>query len=154
MSNRRGVLLPILDGWALKSGTVYPALHRLVELGFIEGEEVEQDDRPDAIVYRLTSNGQKMLAEALKGLDSELRVQDSLWGFLGRTVSASDRKALLKWATRERSPMGFVVMRGHCASGKCAPSNLDFLQKYREYLQQELDWIDAQLARLKSSKDK
>ena len=48
-----------LKGWALKSGTVYPALHRLVSLGLIVGEEVEQDDRPDAIEYKLTEKGEE-----------------------------------------------------------------------------------------------
>ncbi|MHA1908260.1 MAG: PadR family transcriptional regulator [Candidatus Thorarchaeota archaeon] len=145
-----------LEGWSIKSGTVYPALHRLVELELIVGEEVEQDDRPDAIEYRLTPRGKKVLKQALHGLGSEFRVQDSFWRFLGATASHDVSDSILQWSVRERSPMGFHFMKCQCGDpqGGCKPKHLDFLKKYREYLHQELEWIDSQLSTMKSSKKK
>lgn len=145
-----------LDGWTLKSGTVYPALHRLVSLDLIVGEEVEQDDRPDAIEYSLTEKGEEILNEALHGLGSEFRVQDSFWRFLGASAPRDVRKSLLQWTVREKSPMGFAFMKRQCDGPHegCKPIHLDFLKKYREYLQQELDWVDSRLTTLKNSEKK
>ncbi len=145
-----------LDGWTLKSGTVYPALHRLVSLGLIIGEEVEQDDRPDAIEYKLTDRGKEILKKTLHGLSSEFMVQDSFWRFLGATAPRDVRKSLLQWTMQKRSPMGLVFMKRHGDGShtRHTPVNLDFLKKYREYLQEELEWIDSQLSDLKSSKKK
>ena len=145
-----------LDGWTLKSGTVYPALHRLVRLGLIIGKEVEQDDRPDAIEYQLTVEGKKVLKKALHGLSSEFKIQDSFWRFLGATAPRDVRKSLLKWTMQERSPMGLVFMKRMCGGQheQCSPIHLDFMKKYRVYLEQELEWVDSQLTELKSSKKK
>lgn len=145
-----------LEGWTIKSGTVYPALHRLVELDLIVGEEVEQDDRPDAIEYQLTPKGQRVLKEALHSLGSEFRVQDSFWRFLGATAPRDVSDTILQWSVRERSPMGFAFMKRHCRGphGGCNSKHLDFLKKYREYLHQELEWVDTQLTEMKDSEKK
>ena len=145
-----------LDGLTLKSGTVYPALHRLVSLGLIIGEEVEQTDRPDAIEYKLTDKGKEILKKALHGLSSEFKIQDSFWRFLGATAPRDVRKSLLRWTMQERSPMGLVFMKRMCSGphASSTPIHQDFLKKYREYLQEELEWIDSQLSELKSSKKK
>jgi DNA-binding PadR family transcriptional regulator len=145
-----------LEGWSIKSGTVYPALHRLVELELIVGEEVEQDDRPDAIEYKLTPKGKKVLREALHGLGSEFRVQDSFWRFLGATAPHDVTDSILQWSVRERSPMGFAFMKCQCGGPHegCKPKHLNFLKEYREYLQQELEWVESQLSHMKRSKGK
>ena len=57
-----------LGGWRLKSGTVYPALHRMAERELVSSERVSHPDRPDAVEYQLTSTGKKVLGEALRSL--------------------------------------------------------------------------------------
>ncbi|MGQ4911356.1 MAG: PadR family transcriptional regulator [Candidatus Thorarchaeota archaeon] len=140
-----------LDGWSLKSGTLYPALRRLRELGLIEGTNMRRDDGPDAIKYELTEKGKKTLSEAMQGLEGELRAQESLWRFLGGVASRPQHRAMLHWCAQARSPMGFVFMRQQCEGRKCGPAHHDFLEQYREYLKHELAWVEERLSRLKGS---
>ncbi len=140
-----------LPGWALKSGTIYPALHKLVEKGLIEGREVEQDERPDAIEYSLTEKGNRVLKEAFSGLSHEMRAQENLWHFLGSEMRGPARARLFDMSMKERSPMAFVFMRRQCKDGHCSKKHLTELAKYREYLEHELKWVKTQLKELKSS---
>lgn len=141
-----------LEGWTIKSGTLYPALHRLVQLELIEGETIEQEERPDAVEYRLTPKGKRVLKEALRGLGLEIRVQDSIWRFLGATFNGEAEEVIMDWAVRERNPMAFVFMRRHCGSKCHGRGHQDFLLRYREYLTHELEWVKERLTELKSSK--
>jgi DNA-binding PadR family transcriptional regulator len=143
-----------LGGWELKSGTVYPALRRLEETGFIAGKEVPQDERPDAVEYKLTPKGKRVLKAIFHGLGKEMHVQDNLWRFLSTIANGDSTARLLDWTTRERSPMGFSFLKRQCESDHCAPVHLDFLKQYRTYLQQELDWVSERLKELKEEEVK
>ena len=61
----------VMDVTGLASGTVYPALRRLEELGFVESsweseEAARREQRPARKYYELSPDGQKALGEALK----------------------------------------------------------------------------------------
>ncbi len=53
----------------LKEGTLYPALRRLEERGFVESRWQEPERGMPRKYYRLTSRGRKALAEALRVWD-------------------------------------------------------------------------------------
>ena len=61
----------IMDITGLPSGTVYPALRRLEELGYIESkwekhQIAQRELRPPRKYYEVTGDGDAALAEALK----------------------------------------------------------------------------------------
>ena len=137
----------------VKSGTVYPALHRLVEKGLIRGTHVPQEDGPDMVEYQLTPQGREILSQALQNLDTEWGAQGKIWRFL--VTQAGERAAapLLDWTVRERSPIGFAAMKARCESGRCSQKHLEFLKQYRSYLGHELEWVNKQLDKMKSSEN-
>jgi len=136
----------------VKSGTIYPALHRLVEKELIQGTHVLQEDGPDTVEYRLTRKGRRILSIALQNLDAEWGVQDKIWTFLGSTAGERAAAPLLDWTVRERSPIGFAAMKHRCkAGGSCSEKHIDFLKQYRSYLEHELKWVTRRLKEMKSS---
>ena len=137
----------------VKSGTVYPALHRLVAKELIHGTDVPQDDGPDTVEYRLTPLGRKVLSMALQNLDSEWRSQGRIWRFLVSQAGERAAAPLLDWTVRERSPIGFAAMKARCESGRCSQKHLEFLKQYRSYLDHELEWVNKQLDKMKSSEN-
>jgi DNA-binding PadR family transcriptional regulator len=138
-----------LGGWEIKSGTLYPALRRLVKRGLIKGRKVRQEDRPDAIEYQLTSKGQKVLTHALRHLGDEMHKQDSFWFFLSDSTRGETTQALFDQVMEKRSPIGFAYMKRSSCSPNCGGKSLEFLMKYKEYLQGELDWVEKHLIALK-----
>lgn len=140
-----------LGGWIPKSGTLYPALRRLADKELIVGTRVVHEERPDAVQYHITPKGRRMLEEASVRFGDEVRVQDRLWRFLAPGVHRHAAAAMLDWTVRERSPIGFAVMKCQCDGARHGPTHLRFLQRYREHLQRELDWVDQRLAELKAS---
>jgi PadR family transcriptional regulator PadR len=135
----------------VKSGTVYPALHRLVEKGLIEGTHIPQDDGPDTVEYQLTPMGRKVLTVALQNLDTEWGAHGRIWRFLVSQAGERAAAPLLDWTVRERSPIGFAAMKARCESGRCSQKHLEFLKQYRSYLSHELEWVNKQLDEMKSS---
>lgn len=138
-----------LGGWKIKSGTLYPALRRLVHRGLIKGKKVLQEDRPDAIEYQLTAKGQKILTHALQTLGNEMHKQDSFWYFLSDSTRGETTQILLDQVMENRSPIGFAYMKQSCCSPTCSGKSLEFLGKYKEYLLGELKWVDKHLKGLK-----
>lgn len=134
-----------------KSGTVYPALHRLVEKELILGTHVLQEDGPDTVEYRLTPKGRKVLTRALHNLDTEWGAQGKVWRFLVSQAGERVAAPLLERTVRERSPIGFAAMKARCEGGRCSQKHLEFLKQYRSYLNHELEWVSRQLDDMKSS---
>jgi DNA-binding PadR family transcriptional regulator len=66
-------LSEIFNGiWKPKSGTVYPALNSLEERGFLTSEKVEQEDRPDKRIYKITEKGREVLGELIDSFEEEV----------------------------------------------------------------------------------
>ncbi|MGD9397658.1 MAG: PadR family transcriptional regulator [Candidatus Thorarchaeota archaeon] len=135
----------------VKSGTVYPALHRLVEKKLILGTHVLQEDGPDTVEYQLTQKGRKVLTTALQNLDAEWGAQGRIWRFLVSQAGERVAAPLLERTVRERSPIGFAAMKARCEGGRCSQKHLEFLKQYRSYLNHELEWVNKQLDEMKSS---
>lgn len=142
-----------LGGWQLKSGTVYPALHSLRDRGFVSEEKVPQEDRPDAIEYKLTPAGKKILRAGLHSLRDEAQVQDHFWRFMGTSLNGETREALFARPPKGPPPFGIIAMRRHCQPTQCGPHHLEFLKRYREHLEHELKWVAQRLKELKRSKE-
>ena len=71
VANRYQYGFDIMDVTGLPSGTVYPALRRLEDAGFVESKwekhEIAQKElRPPRKYYELTRDGEEALAEAVK----------------------------------------------------------------------------------------
>jgi DNA-binding PadR family transcriptional regulator len=49
------------SGAELNPGQLYPLLRRMADQGLLEGERIEQEDRPDKRVFTLTEAGQQAL---------------------------------------------------------------------------------------------
>jgi DNA-binding PadR family transcriptional regulator len=60
------------DVWKPKSGTVYPALNSLEERGFLKSEKVEQEDKPDKKMYKITQEGRDVLKEVFNSFEEEV----------------------------------------------------------------------------------
>jgi PadR family transcriptional regulator PadR len=135
----------------VKSGTIYPALHRLVEKDLIQGTHIPQEDGPDTVEYQLTSRGKQVLTVALQNLDAEWGAQGRVWRFLVSQAGERAAAPLLDWTVRERSPIGFAAMKARCEAGRCSQKHLEFLKQYRSYLQHELEWVNQRLDAMKSS---
>ncbi|MFW9770146.1 MAG: PadR family transcriptional regulator [Candidatus Thorarchaeota archaeon] len=143
-----------LEGRKIKSGTVYPALHRLLEKQLITGKNIQQVDGPNTVEYQLTQQGRKILSGELKNLDSQWSMQQRIWRFLGETAGEKAAAPLLDWTVRERSPIGFAAMKHRCqCGGTCNERHIEFLKQYRSYLKQELDWVSRRLDEMKSSNE-
>ncbi|MFX1483765.1 MAG: PadR family transcriptional regulator [Promethearchaeota archaeon] len=142
-----------LGGRRIKSGTVYPALHRLVEKGLILGRHISQEEGPDTVEYQLTPEGRAILSSALQNLNADWSVQSKIWQFLGATAGEKAAAPLLDWTVRERSPIGFAAMKHRCRSGKCSDKHIEFLKQYRSYLENELTWVNQRLQEMRSSKE-
>jgi len=140
-----------LGGWTPKSGTLYPALRRLADKELIVGTRVTHEERPDAVQYHITPKGKQLLEEAFVRLGDEVRIQDSLWRFLGTGVHRHAAAAMLDWTVRARSPIGFAVMKCQCDTASNGPTQLRFLQRYREHLQRELNWVNQRLSELEKT---
>jgi PadR family transcriptional regulator PadR len=138
-----------LGGREIKSGTLYPALRRLVHRGLIKGKKVQQEDRPDAIEYQLTDKGQKVLTHALMHLGDEMQKQDNFWFFLSDSTRGETTKFLFDTVMENQSPIGFAYMRRSFCSPTCEGKNLEYLLRYKEYLQGELEWVNRHLKELK-----
>jgi PadR family transcriptional regulator PadR len=143
-----------LAGRKIKSGTVYPALHRLVEKKLIVGKHIPQVDGPNTVEYQLTQLGRKILSGELRKLDAEWSTQQRIWQFLGETAGERAAAPLLDWTVRERSPIGFAAMKHRCrCGGTCNEKHIEFLKQYRSYLKQELEWVSQRLEEMKSSSE-
>ena len=133
-------------GILLKSGTLYPALRRLSKRGLIKGKRVQQQVRPDAIEYSLTSQGEEVLSRVLRHMGGEMQMHDRFWGFLGSAVRGETASILFENMAHHRSPTGFAAMKHACCkSPNCMEERLEYLKEYRSYLENELKWVNQQL---------
>jgi DNA-binding PadR family transcriptional regulator len=56
-------------------GTLYPALHKLLDEGAVEMQEILQEDRPSKKVYRITDKGHQQLLDWLQQTPGEDQVR-------------------------------------------------------------------------------
>jgi DNA-binding PadR family transcriptional regulator len=85
-------------------GTLYPTLHKLLEDGDVQVDEVEQGSRPSKKVYSITSRGQSALESWLKEppADDKIRREFLLKFYFASNFAEQELHALL---TRRRDEM-------------------------------------------------
>ncbi|MFZ3589923.1 PadR family transcriptional regulator [Bacillus sp. DJP31] len=65
----------------VKEGTLYPALHKLEERGYVEAYWMEQEKGPARKYYRITEGGKEILQHKTKEWNSFVHMMQ---GFIGR----------------------------------------------------------------------
>ncbi len=64
----------------VKEGTLYPALHKLEQQGYIEAYWKPQEKGPDRKYYKITSEGVKMLQHKTKEWNLFVKMMDQMLG--------------------------------------------------------------------------
>lgn len=107
--------------WNESFASIYPMLKRLHQKGWVSRTDVEQDDKPDKIVYEATSTGRAAFAEWLK-----------------EAVTPSPPRDLLMlklYFGRQTDP---EVLRGH-------------IDAYRRRLMENLSMMEPQIAKIRNA---
>ncbi|MFO7837689.1 MAG: PadR family transcriptional regulator [Candidatus Thorarchaeota archaeon] len=140
-------------GWHVKSGTLYPALHRMVEKGLITGRRIPHESKPDATEYSLTEKGEEVLDSALRKLGPRFRTQGRIWSFLMKRAGKGVTSDLLRHTKHEPNPVMFALMKQHFCCGGPHRASPRFLKRYRQHLKAELEWVDTKLKELSESNE-
>ncbi|MBD3408309.1 MAG: hypothetical protein GF411_19455 [Candidatus Lokiarchaeota archaeon] len=135
----------------IKSGTLYPALHRMEEKGLIKGRKVPQEGKPDTTEYELTDKGQEVLNEAIDSFSYRMQHMGKILNLVLESVGQDRSDEFYKTSLHERSPLVFMSIRQCCEDPSCHGSNLVRLRSYKRFLQKELAWVNKQLKELKNS---
>ncbi|KUL51511.1 PadR family transcriptional regulator [Streptomyces sp. NRRL F-4489] len=79
-------------------GQIYVTLGRLEKAGLIQGEDVEQPDRPNKRTYRITAAGRETVAAWYEAATVEPRVRDEFFMklALAQHSGAADRTLLIR----------------------------------------------------------
>ncbi len=128
-------------------GSLYPALHSLLEDGFVSVEVVPSEDKPPKKVYSATPKGKKVLESRL---NKTLSSNASLKTFLMRLILADQlsRPSLLAHLRQRRAQ----VKSDHTAFEEMAEEAGDLgsqlVQGYSQAIADaELQWLDRVLSR-------
>lgn len=90
--------------WTPAKSQIYSALRRLVSLGYASDQEVEQDQRPDKRLYRVTAEGERALREWLESPDVEpdiVKIPLLVKVFFGRLMSRETLAAQVRERRRQ-----------------------------------------------------
>lgn len=79
--------------WVPKSGTIYPALSRLVAKGIIEGFTLEKEK--ESRFYKLTEKGKRILSKMVPVVEKESLFADIFTSLINRSVSQVADKSYL-----------------------------------------------------------
>ncbi|MFW9881602.1 MAG: PadR family transcriptional regulator [Candidatus Thorarchaeota archaeon] len=95
--------------WRASPGTIYPLLNRLDEKGFVETEEIIDENNRQKKIYRITSQGEGRLKEVLK--DNFELSMNTLGDYIRTVVNA--------WLPNEKGIKGVMS----CFPYHCAPTH-------------------------------
>jgi len=139
----------------LHHNQLYPALRRFEEMGAVRRDVVEQQGKPDRLIYQLTEDGFQLLREMLREFplsialnDMEFMVRFALFGFL----EPDDRLTILK--TRRKA----LTMRYEKGARVTQTLDIPVREKVQPYVDQlrelntkkmsdELGWLEAMIER-------
>lgn len=128
--------------WEVKSGSIYPALRRLEDRGFISTRLSEKDERE---YYKLEEKGEKALEESFEFVERDLEFFDKSFDFFS-----------------ERMPSRFFHGMGRCFPmfGMRAPRGLSdeeylkLLERRKEFLEKHLKAVEKEIEELKDKLEK
>lgn len=87
--------------WAASHQQIYRTLKRMVQLGWVHGEDVPQEGRPDKKVYRVSDDGRAELRRWLAELDEPAAMRNDL-AVKVRGASMGDPEAVTKQVAHHR----------------------------------------------------
>ena len=129
-------------------GSIYPALARLAQEGFVTGREQEQAKRPDKKVYRLTPAGRRELSRRLQapiGPDY-IRSEFLLVLFHAELLPARHRRALIEERIRRlQACIAQMSVGGEAACNRYQGAGPAFVHGYGLAIYKaELDYLESQ----------
>jgi DNA-binding PadR family transcriptional regulator len=128
-------------------GSIYPALARLAQDGFVSGREQEQAKRPDKKVYRLTPAGKRELSRRLQapiGPDY-IRSEFLLVLFHAELLPARHRRALVEDRIRQlKRCIAHMTDGGEAACSRYKGAGHAFVHGYGLAIYKaELDYLES-----------
>jgi len=145
--------------WTPKSGTLYPALERLLENGLVEKQEIKQSEttistKDRTYRYIITDEGKNVVNEVLENFPESFRGPSSFWHYVMRHAPQKFQKSK-NW---RRHLIG-RLLPGHVLTEQFGIENeqnkdeeLRWLETYKQKLQEEFEKIDAKLKKIKEVK--
>ncbi|BDM69279.1 PadR family transcriptional regulator [Streptomyces nigrescens] len=125
-------------------GQIYVTLSRLEKAGLIEGEDVEQSDRPNKRIYRITAAGREAVDVWFDEATAEPRVRDEFFmklavatqtGTADRIVLINKQRRQYLNTMRDLSKLAAVEDRGN-------PIAQLLIEGAMLHLQADLDWLE------------
>lgn len=125
-------------------GQIYVTLGRLEKSGLIEGEDVEQDSRPNKRTYRLTEAGREAVRAWLEDTADEPRVRDEFFLKLALApgTGMADRVSLINRQRREYLNMMRRLSKLAAAEDRDNRVAQLLIEGAMLHLQADLDWLE------------
>lgn len=156
--------------WKPTSGTVYPAMKSLERRGFLESEKVEQEDKPDKKIYKITEKGRDILKEIFESFEEEIEFSEEYGSRLFKYMEHNfERKRgfifsklflhdgmddINHWKHHRGSRMKLWLMpwMKYLFSDKEFPDDnrKEILKQYKAQLQKELENINKKLEKIEN----
>jgi DNA-binding PadR family transcriptional regulator len=145
--------------WIPKSGTLYPALDRLVDNGFVEKQEIKETEslistKDRTYRYTLTNEGKNVVNEVLEKFPDSFRGPSPFWHYVMRHAPQKFQQSK-NW----RLHLISRLLPGHVLTEHFSIENeqntddeLRWLETYKQKLQEELEKIDNKLKKIKEEK--
>ncbi|MFX1465896.1 MAG: PadR family transcriptional regulator [Promethearchaeota archaeon] len=145
--------------WIPKSGTLYPALDRLVDSGLVEKQEIKESEtsistKDRTYHYIITDKGKKTVNEALEEFPESFRGPSPFWHYVIRHAPQKFQKS-----TNWRKHLIGRLLPGYVLTEQFSIENeqnrdeeLQWLETYKQQLQEELEKIDDKLKKIKEEK--
>lgn len=134
-------------------GTLYPTLHRLLDEGAVHMEEYPQNHRPARKVYRITSHGQRELADWLQqpsGKD-QVRREFLLKLFMASNLAPEKVRAMLLERRAATEETLAELQQMHSIHSGSTAQNKTWVCEYTIAMcHTELDWLDRLIAQMKA----
>ncbi|SFC48235.1 PadR family transcriptional regulator [Streptomyces aidingensis] len=125
-------------------GQIYVTLGRLEKTGLIEGEEVEQESRPNKRTYRLTEAGREAVAAWFEDTADEPRVRDEFFMKLALAprTGMADRVALINRQRRQYLNTMRSLSKLAAAEDRDNRVAQLLIEGAMLHLQADLDWLE------------
>ncbi len=145
--------------WVPKSGTLYPALDRLIDNGLVEKREIKQSEttpssKDRTFRYTITEEGKEVVNEALERVPDPFRVIGPYWRYVARHAPPKFHKSFKDSMSRHglwgRLWAGYVLA-GHWGieTPKNREEELRQLETYKQQLNEELETVKKKLKKLR-----
>ncbi len=145
--------------WVPKSGTLYPALDRLVDNGLVEKHEIKQSEttpspKDRTFRYAITRDGKWIVDEVLEQVPDPFIVISPFWHYVTKHAPPKFHKRFK--ASMSRHGLWGRLWAGCVLAGQCGvetpqsrDEELQQLETYKQQLQEELESVKKKLKKLR-----